>query len=246
MVEMKAEMKQRMRQERLIKSSSPQWWQKIGPEDFWYLIGLIATDGCLSSDGRHIDITSKEYAFLELIKQRCAITSSISRKTNGRGQFSHHIQIDSRPLYKQLLEIGLMPKKSKQLGPLLVPTQYFADFFRGVVDGDGCIRTWRHPSNGGEQWSLRIVGASRPFLEWLRFCCENFLGVLGKVHDKKQNDSSMFVLKFGKMAARNLLSRCYYAGAGMALNRKALLAERCCASERGWSKSKTIVSGYDV
>ena len=50
---------------------------KIEGRNLWYLVGLIATDGCLSSDGRHIDITSKDYIFLDEIKREVGITNSI-------------------------------------------------------------------------------------------------------------------------------------------------------------------------
>lgn len=28
--------------------------------NLWYLVGLITSDGCLSKDGRHVDITAKK------------------------------------------------------------------------------------------------------------------------------------------------------------------------------------------
>ena len=48
--------------------------------NLWYLVGLITSDGCLSSDGRHIDITAKEYEFLEKIKQATGISNKIGIK----------------------------------------------------------------------------------------------------------------------------------------------------------------------
>lgn len=49
----------------------------IKSKDLWYLIGLITTDGCLSSDGRHIDITSKDYEFLREIKDSFGLAIKI-------------------------------------------------------------------------------------------------------------------------------------------------------------------------
>ena len=39
---------------------------KIKPNDLWYLVGLVATDGSLSLDGRHINITSKRLTISQL------------------------------------------------------------------------------------------------------------------------------------------------------------------------------------
>ena len=44
-----------------------------------------------------------------------------------------------RSLYEWLFEIGLTPAKSLTLRPVSVPDEYFADFFRGCIDGDGTI-----------------------------------------------------------------------------------------------------------
>jgi hypothetical protein len=41
--------------------------------NLWYLVGLITSDGNLSPDGRHIDITSSDYDFLLEIKKRIGI-----------------------------------------------------------------------------------------------------------------------------------------------------------------------------
>jgi len=40
----------------------------IGGENLWYLTGLITSDGSLSKDRRHIDITSSDYEFPQDIK----------------------------------------------------------------------------------------------------------------------------------------------------------------------------------
>ncbi|MBU0895403.1 MAG: LAGLIDADG family homing endonuclease, partial [Candidatus Omnitrophica bacterium] len=52
----------------------------ITGSNLWYLVGLITSDGCLSSDGRHIDITSKDYELLEKIKMATGITNKIGSK----------------------------------------------------------------------------------------------------------------------------------------------------------------------
>ncbi len=38
-----------------------------------YAVGLITTDGCLSKDGRHIDLTSKDLEQCELSKTKLNI-----------------------------------------------------------------------------------------------------------------------------------------------------------------------------
>ena len=107
---------------------------------------------------------------------------------------------------------------------------------RGVIDGDGCIRKWRHTSAKTEQWSLRIYGGSLAFLSWLSAQVEKLFGVTGRIHAKSgKND---FVLKYGKLAAQVILAACYRPGE-FALPRKFLLAQECGHAKSKWSKSVT-------
>jgi len=204
------------------------------------LVGLITTDGCLSSDGRHIDITSKDSEFLETIKKSTGISNKICAKYNGQKQRYFHIVIGNRNFYDFLLSVGLTQRKSLTLGALMIPDKYFIDFFRGLIDGDGCIRRWRHPSNGREQWSMRIYSGSRNFLAWLVKPVKKLLLVKGRIHSQNE-ESTCFVLKFGKMAARIIAKECYYQGC-LGLERKIKLARECCLSSVGWQRSKTALN----
>ncbi|MBU2540255.1 hypothetical protein KJ786_03805 [Patescibacteria group bacterium] len=46
-----------------IRKSKPRWSQNIS-----YAVGLLATDGCLYNDGRHIDFTSKDIQLIKTFK----------------------------------------------------------------------------------------------------------------------------------------------------------------------------------
>jgi hypothetical protein len=209
---------------------------KIEGPNLWYLVGLITSDGCLSSDGRHIDITSKDYTLLQSIKECLDIGNKICTKYNGKQQECFHIQIGNKNFYKFLMSIGLTPNKSLTLKEIKIGDKYFFDFFRGLIDGDGSIRRWTHSSNNREQWSLRIYSGSGEFISWLNNAAEQVLKVRGKIHN---NASNTWVLKYGKMAARKIAEKCYYKNC-LGLQRKIKLAQECLDSYRGWSKSKTI------
>lgn len=210
---------------------------KIEGPNLWYLVGLITSDGCLSGDGRHIDITSKDYEFLNYLRGSLGLLSRVTAKYGLKKKQAFHIQIGNKNFYNFLLSIGLTPNKSLTLNKLNVPVDFFADFLRGLIDGDGCIRNWIHPTNKKEQWSLRIYSGSINFLEWLAKTIENILNARGKIYlNNKQGNC--FVLKFGKMSARYIIQQCYYPGS-LCLDRKNLLADECINSCIGWKKSKT-------
>jgi len=83
--------------------------------NLWYLVGLITSDGNLSSDGRHIDITSSDYEFLLGIKELTGIKNKIGIKYgNNKKQKAFRIQIANRNFYDFLLSIGLRQNKLAQ------------------------------------------------------------------------------------------------------------------------------------
>ena len=209
---------------------------------FWYLVGLIATDGCLVNNRRTVVVTSKEKSFLERLAECIGVRATIRQKRSGFGTIGYDLVIGRKILYDRLIAIGLTPRKSATLGPLRIPDGFFRDFLRGVIDGDGNIRRWIHPSNGRQQWTVRVSGCSEPFLRWLRETVQRLWYATGRLHKelpREENRLPRYILKFGKIAAKVVLEECYYSGA-LALPRKAHLAADCVATSVGWAKSKTV------
>jgi intein/homing endonuclease len=130
---------------------------KIEGANLWYLVGLITSDGCLSKDGRHIDITSKDYEFLQKLKNLLGLLNKVGTKNKSKVNQAHYLQISNKNLYDFLLSIGLMSNKSLSLKSLKISEEFFVDFLRGLIDCDGCIRRWVHPNNVHDQSSVRII-----------------------------------------------------------------------------------------
>jgi len=85
---------------------------------------------------------------------------------------------------------------------------------------------------------LRIYSGSKEFIEWLDKAIESLYSVKGGLHINNKK-GVLYVLKYGKMAAREILKKCYHDGA-FSLERKAKLANSCVNSYKGWSRSKTV------
>ncbi|MBU4251700.1 MAG: LAGLIDADG family homing endonuclease [Candidatus Omnitrophica bacterium] len=211
-----------------------------GP-NLWYLVGLITSDGCLSKDGRHVDITSSDYEFLSKIKNKFSLTNRIGTKNKEKINLAYYIQISNKNFYDFLLSVGLIPNKSLTLGRLDVPKEFFNDFLRGLIDGDGSLRSWRHVTNLHVQWSLSVFSASEVFIRWLQATIEAYLGCRGKIHSalRPNRINPIYTLKYGKMVARVIAKNCYYKGC-FGLDRKIRLAQDCLGSYKGWVQSKTV------
>lgn len=203
---------------------------RIRPADLWYVVGYIATDGCLSIDGRHINITSKDREHLYKIKDALLLKNKIgskAREAEKKKRYSY-LQFGDVVFYKFLNKIGLTSKKSLTLGPLNVDKSFFPDFLRGVIDGDGNISTWIHKTNFHRQRSLRVFSASPLFIEWLKESVERYFEMPGKLYFKKRVDrkNGHYVLKYGKNFAKIILRKLYYDGC-LSLERKFLQARLC-------------------
>ena len=103
------------------------------------------------------------------------VTTAARAIRTPRGGTLFRVQWGSRILYDWLLAGGLMPAKSRKLGQLAVPEEYFADFFRGCIDGDGSMLVVHGPTPATkkptyvyERLYVSLVSASLPFVEWIQ------------------------------------------------------------------------------
>jgi hypothetical protein len=183
-----------------------------------YCIGLITTDGCLSSDGRHIDYTSKDIELVTLYQKIMKPSAKIGLKYSGHGRTAYRVQIGDTGLYDFLLSVGLTPNKSKTLAALRVPPGYYADFLRGCFDGDGTTYNyWDSRWRSSFMYYIGFASASPPFLEWLREQNTRHAGVSpGSLKPATRSYS----LTYAKTDVRKLHKFLYYEYGLPALGRK--------------------------
>ena len=188
-----------------------------------YAVGLLASDGNLSKDGRHIDFTSTDRELVETFKRCLGLITKIGTKKNGAGgKLAFRTQFGDVLFYRWLVKIGLHPNKSKTLGRLNIPRDLFFDFLRGYFDGDGTIYSYWDPRwHSSFMFYSAFTSASKPFLEWLRDEIEILSGVRGRI----EKASGALQLKFAKTTTRTLFARMYYSKTMPHLRRKFTKAE---------------------
>lgn len=185
------------------KGEPVKWSPKIA-----YAVGLITTDGNLSPDGRHLDITSNDFELLETAKKCLQIDNEITPKFSSSTGYksSFHIQFGNVIFYRWLEDLGLMPKKSKIIGPLKIPDEYFFHFLRGHLDGDGNVlrymdKIWPN----SERLYLRFYCASLKHLKWLK----QMINKLSNLNGRIKKDGKMYALVFAKKESLKLLPLIY-------------------------------------
>jgi hypothetical protein len=209
-------------------ASGPRW----SAETAW-VVGLIATDGNLANTGLGMSIRSKDVQLLETAGRCLGVTNRVARTSGGWGDGGYRLQWRSRDFYRWLVGLGLTPRKSLTLGPLAVPDEYFADFFRGCIDGDGTVLVYTDRYHATKKASyvyrrlyVSLVSASHRFIAWIRETIHRLLGLRGAVHIRHRPERHpVWVVRYSKKASIRLLRWMYHSADVPCLARKLAKAE---------------------
>lgn len=199
--------------------ANPSWSVELA-----YACGLMATDGCLYSDGRHLSLTSVDRDQLETFKKCLELKNKIAFKSNGSGQLGLHVQFGDVTLYKWFISIGITPRKTFTIGEVKVPDQFFWDYLRGEFDGDGGSHAyWDTRWRSSVCIYISFACASKPHLEWLHTTIQQLLGISGTI---SPHGSNIYYLRFSKHTARKIYEAMYYKKSLPYLKRKKAKLDR--------------------
>lgn len=173
-----------------------------------YCVGLLATDGCLYNDGRHMSFTSADLQLVRLFKQLLRLPNVVGRKKSGSSEKRcPHIQFGSVLFYDWLMNIGLTPRKSLTLRSLSIPKKYLLDFARGCFDGDGTIYSYMDPRwANSHMFYIAFTSGSRHFTEWLRSILMKAVGIRGHI----SATDGFYQLRYAKAESIVLITKMYY------------------------------------
>ncbi len=206
------------------------WTQRLA-----YAVGLLVTDGNLSSDGRHINMRSKEIPMLKTFQSCLGIHNAIGKDTKWNRSY-YRVQFSDAQFYRWLLKVGLFPAKSCTIGAIAVPDDFFRDFFRGCIDGDGNIRTYRNRYNQyrGRRYTtqslfIRLTSASEKHIRWMQGKVLQLAGVHGAILRRLPRTSKrvpLWILQFAKKESLKIIEWMYHTPHVPCLKRKRRIAQR--------------------
>lgn len=172
--------------------------------DLAYVVGLLATDGNLSSDGRHMVLVSKDIEQIKTFKRCLGINNKICLKASGytKNKKYYFVQFGNVNLYTWLQQIGLTPRKSKTISELSIPDKYLADYLRGYIDGDGSICVYQDPIYPNSQrLYMHFASGSLKHLKWLKSRIKSLFSVEGYI----RKIIRCYELTYAKAATKTLL-----------------------------------------
>ncbi|MCK9351650.1 MAG: hypothetical protein WCT49_05660 [Candidatus Paceibacterota bacterium] len=193
-------------------------------------MGLLASDGCLSGDGRHIIFTSKDREQAENFRKALNITYKLGKKASGATLEKKYflVQFCDVLFYEYLLSIGFTPNKSKTIGEIQIPEEYFFDFLRGSFDGDGSFHSYYDPRwKSSFMFYTIFVSASKKHIDWLRNEIYKRLKIQGHITHGKT--ASVYQLKYAKADSSKILKSMYNGDEAICLSRKRQKVEKALA-----------------
>lgn len=178
--------------------------------DLAYAIGLIVTDGSLSKDERHLNLTSKDLEQIKTFAKILHLKNKIGIKSSSfslKGKY-FQIQFGDIRFYRFLISIGLFPNKTKYIGKLQIPDRFFIDFLRGHLDGDGYTYSyWDKRWENSYMLYSNFLSASKIHLEWIQKTIKRLYNINGKIN---YAGKSVYKLIYAKKSSTILLSKIYY------------------------------------
>ena len=168
-----------------------------------YILGFIVADGCIGvkrirkkdkTRQYFLDITTKDIEHLKNIKKTMSAGQKILLKQSGNKKgYAYRIQIGHQKICKDLINLGIFPRKTYNLGPIKVPDKYFPDFVRGFFDGDGSV--YIYEVNKTLQIKVGFVSSSLSFITGFnQQLCKNLNISTKSIHQKIDKQGVRMIL----------------------------------------------------
>jgi len=193
--------------------------------DLAYATGLLAADGTLDNDRVRVEFISTDKDLIEAYCRALCLDNIHVMFTPQQARKSwYKVKLNDRAFRSFLEDVGLVPSKSKSLGPLQIPDHVFRDFLRGVLDGDGSWFITKSWSGRYQYLCVELCSASQRFGEWIRKQVEQLTGLQGRL-DRNSTGRAYKLVYMGQKALA--LGRwVYYSPGVLSLPRKRRIWEQ--------------------
>lgn len=186
-----------------------------------YIIGLLGSDGCVARNENqiYIELQRKDKELLEKVNEIIGNTRPVKDYETGRGYENSKLYFYSQPIKKELSTYNIIPNKTYDENykfPSKLKKEFYADYIRGLFDGDGCIKD----TNGAITWqidtsSLDIATKTQKILQDIGI--EAKISILHKV-----NIDIYRVYTYNQKNAHKIFNFLYYPNVEIYMNRKYL------------------------
>lgn len=194
-----------------------------------YILGFLYADENIVETKRgthYIAFYTADRDLLVSIAKIMKLSHKISEQKSEIGAV-YRIQIGSKEMFEDLVQIGLTPNKSLRMKLPVVPKKYEGDFVRGYFDGDGNVWVGCTHKTRNKQTPVMFVAftsASKMFLKNI----VTLLGLLGLKGGSlfKLKDGNYCRLQYSTLDSLKIYKIMYNTPSKLFLHRKKLIFER--------------------
>lgn len=127
-----------------------------------YILGFFAADGNMIKNKRgacFIEFTSTDKDIIFKIRKILNSNHKITKRVRNKEEWkpSYRLQIGSKSIFYDLIELGMVPAKSRIIKLPQVPSKYIRDFLRGYFDGDGHVNICKYQKRNRKNKSTIII-----------------------------------------------------------------------------------------
>jgi hypothetical protein len=195
------------------------YFDEIGDERRAYWLGFITADGCVHrSKGRDILTVELKESDAGHLHMLCQDLGSDRPVLFGRG--CARVMFNSVGLVAALGRHGVAPRKSGIVRPWNGPEDLMPHYWRGLLDGDGCISRVKN----SRKWIVAMTGSEacvKGFAGWAKPLCDSVAMPRRVVHSQ-----SCWWWSVAGTTKPQVLVGALYRNAAVALDRKRELADR--------------------
>lgn len=188
-------------------------WNK----DSAYVVGFLTADGCVEPHFNRIscELSMKDYKHLVNIRNLISSTNPICVK---KTKYACSLAIHNKKMVSDIIEKGVLPRKTTRVRLPHMPNEVFKDFLRGYIDGDGSIYY------NGNSIVLCILG-NNDFIKDLKDKILSFYGLDSTIseHNKHLGTKNCYRIRYCGKKMKFMLDDIYYDDC-FSLMRKQVLA----------------------
>lgn len=199
------------------------YFGEITTEAQAYWLGMLMADGCIvDQPGRHtVQLLMKDREHVELFARTIGTSAPVrmctrKSKRDGKVRTYYYVIVSSKQMCADLIRHGVVPRKTCNHGTPALSPELMRHFYRGYVDGDGCL----HRKTNGQ--SSFFVTGHGPFLAELQTWLAAETGE--PLETKLQPSGRAMRLGVGGNVRVALICSVLYLDHTVALPRKAALA----------------------
>lgn len=191
-----------------------------------YILGFIYADGYVVKN-----VATRNYEFaMQLQSEDKYILEKINDELGGVHHISHinpkekiidghktisghqdYLRVYSKDIVDDLISHGIVPDKTHNYEIPIFPQEYFFDFLRGYIAGDGCYY------NSGKNVYMHITCACSYVLEWIQQILQSY-EINTYIKKEKELKYRLYCTNTNDM--KTLMNLLYYDGCALYLYRK--------------------------